>query len=161
MNLVVIGVAHTPYKEQQGTPIAPVFAEGAPASLEIFPEYRAGLADLNGFQRLWVLSWLDRAKGYELLTVPYRDTVKRGVFATRAPRRPNPIGLSCVEVENMDIEGGIISVRGIDLLDGTPILDLKPYIPKADAFPESRAGWFDQSLEVEKADDRFGNRGDA
>ena len=157
MNPVIIGRAHTPYHEQLGTPIAPVFAEGEPATLEIFKAYRTGLSDVAGFQRIWVISWLDRSKGYELLTVPYRDIVKRGVFATRAPRRPNPVGLSCVEIDGLDIESGVISVRGIDLLDGTPILDIKPYIPKADAFPESRAGWFDESRDIRHADRRFEN----
>ena len=159
MNLVVIGMARTSFLEQPGTPIAPVFAEGEPATLEILPEYRMGLADLEGFQRIWVLSWLHQAEGYELKPVPYRDTVRRGLFATRAPRRPNPIGLSCVEVESVDAERGVITVNGIDLLDGTPIIDIKPYVAQVDAFPGSRGGWFDGSCDVRTADARFAGGG--
>jgi len=121
----------------------------------VFEEFREGLDDLEGFDRIWVVAWMDKAAAFRLKVVPYRDNVLRGLFATRAPSRPNPIGLSCLEIESVDRESGVIKVKGADLLDGTPILDLKPYIPQVDAFPESRSGWFSADHPVIFADGRF------
>lgn len=150
-----IGYAETPHKEQKGTPIQANFSDESKASIVINPEFRQALADLKGFERIWVLSWLDQSTEYKLKVVPYRDTVERGLFATRAPRRPNPIGLSCVKVDFIDCEKGIIELSGIDLLDDTPIIDIKPYIPSIDAYPDSNAGWFDRGLDITTADERF------
>jgi tRNA-Thr(GGU) m(6)t(6)A37 methyltransferase TsaA len=100
------------------------------------------LRGLDGFDRLWVLYVLDRSEGWRALVVPPRGPhVRRGVFATRAPHRPNPIGLSAVAL--IGVEGREILVRGVDMLDGTPVLDVKPYVAFADAFPDARAGWVD------------------
>jgi tRNA (adenine37-N6)-methyltransferase len=100
------------------------------------------LRDLEGFERIWVVFVLHLSKGWGPLVRPPRGRSRRGVLATRSPDRPNPIGLSAVEL--VAVEGRTLRVRGHDLLDGTPILDLKPYVPYADAFPLSRAGWIDQ-----------------
>ncbi|NQU06067.1 MAG: tRNA (N6-threonylcarbamoyladenosine(37)-N6)-methyltransferase TrmO, partial [Calditrichaeota bacterium] len=118
-------------------------------------KFREGLEDLQGFSRIWLLSWLDRSDSYKLKVIPYRDTVERGLFATRAPRRPNPIGISPVKLISVDLENGIIHVNGIDLLNGTPIIDIKPYSHKFDSYPDVDSGWLDESISREAADDRF------
>lgn len=140
-----IGWVRSPYVRRHGTPQqASAAGSDAEARIEldetrIPPE---AIADLQGIDRIWVVAWLDRGGGYSPTVVPPRGPeVRRGLFATRSPDRPNPIGLSCVEL--VAIEGRTLRVRGIDLLDGTPVLDLKPYLPYADAFPEARAGWID------------------
>ncbi|MDY0004489.1 MAG: tRNA (N6-threonylcarbamoyladenosine(37)-N6)-methyltransferase TrmO [Polyangia bacterium] len=149
-----IGVIRSPFLEQQGTPIQPTASDGAEGLIEVFPPYQEGLADLDGFERIWLLYVFDRAKPWKPRVLPYRDQVERGLFSTRAPARPCAIGLSAVEL--MDVKGALVSVRGIDVLDGTPLLDLKPYVPEFDAHPGSRAGWLSESgLATRKADDRF------
>jgi len=153
--LIVIGRVHSPYKEQTGTPIQPAFGEPQDAEIHVHPEFREGLEDLHGFSRIWLLSWLDRSDSYKLKVIPYRDTVERGLFATRAPRRPNPIGISPVKLISIDIENGIICVSGIDLLNGTPIIDIKPYASKFDSHPEVSSGWLDKGTSTQTADDRF------
>jgi tRNA-Thr(GGU) m(6)t(6)A37 methyltransferase TsaA len=151
-----VGVIHSTFKEPAGTPIQPPFAEGAEGIVEVFPEYADGLHDLEGFDRIWLLYWLDRAPSPRLRVVPFRDEVERGLFATRAPCRPNPIGLSCVRL--LRIEHNLLTVGGVDVLDGTPLLDIKPYVPEFDAFPQSRAGWLDNPRGGRViADDRFGS----
>lgn len=103
--------------------------------------YEQALEDVIGFERIWVVAVFDRVESWKPKILTPRDRVKRGVFATRSPHRPNPISLSCVEV--VDVQGLKISVRGIDMLNGTPVLDIKPYLPYADSFEGSRAGWTD------------------
>ena len=100
------------------------------------------LQDLAGFDRLWLIFAFHRSEGWKSLVKPPRGGPKRGVLATRSPHRPNPIGLSAVEL--IKIEGRTLHLRGVDLLDGTPVLDIKPYVPYADAFPEAKAGWIDE-----------------
>jgi len=157
MELCRIGRVRSAHTSQQGTPIQPVFGEHADrAQLEIDAPFREALADLSGFGRIWVLTWLDRAPPFRPRVVPHRDTVERGLFATRAPCRPSPLGLSCVELLAVDAESGLLELGATDLLDGTPVLDIKPYLPGVDAFPDARAGWFGASLEEgRRADDRF------
>ncbi|MHC4471085.1 MAG: tRNA (N6-threonylcarbamoyladenosine(37)-N6)-methyltransferase TrmO [Planctomycetota bacterium] len=152
-----IGWIRSPRKTQEGAPVQPRYGdESDAAEIVIESAFRESLRDLEGFERIWVLTWLDRAKDYRPLVVPYRDTVERGLFATRSPSRPNPIGLSCVELLSVDREAGLVSVGATDLLDGTPVLDVKPYIPEIDAFPDARAGWFgDSTSNRGRADDRF------
>jgi len=155
VELKIIGQVCSEYKQQSGTPIQPHTSHDK-AQLEITSAYREGLTDLEGFDRVWVICWLDRSKPYNLKVTPYLDTSEHGLFTTRAPSRPNSIGLSLVEIEKVDVENGIISVKGIDILDGTPILDLKPYIPDFDSFPDSKSGWYDAvNRDNLKADNRF------
>ena len=145
LRLEPIGWVRSPYHRRFGTPQqAAAVDSNVDAILELdearIPE--AALADLAGMERIWVLSWLHRGEGWAASVRPPRGTREpRGVLATRSPDRPNPIGLSSVRL--LRIEGRRLFVRGIDLLDGTPILDVKPYVPYADAFPEAKAGWID------------------
>ncbi len=151
-----IGVVHTPFAEAHGTPIQPFAASDALGTLEVFAPFVEGLRDLEGFERLWVLYWCHRACAAKLTVVPYRDTVPHGVFATRAPARPNPIGLSCVRL--LGIEGHVLRLAEVDILDGSPVLDLKPYVPQYDSYPVQRCGWLDvvaPSRNVRVADNRF------
>jgi len=155
MILKPIGRVRSSWKQAEGTPIQPTVSRGR-ARVEIDPPYREALADLAGFDRIWIITWLDRTRGFSPKVVPYRDTVERGLFACRAPARPNPIGLSCVIVSAVDPHSGIIQTGPTDILDGTPVLDVKPYVPWFDAFPDARAGWLDDDGDVrETADDRF------
>jgi tRNA-Thr(GGU) m(6)t(6)A37 methyltransferase TsaA len=151
----IIGIVRSQYLTHVGTPIQPSVAMSCPAEIHIYSEFNAGLSDLEGFERLWILAWLDRAKPYCLRVVPYKDTVERGLFATRAPSRPSPIGISCVKIVRVRLAEGIIDIESIDLLDGTPVLDIKPYIPEFDAFPAAKHGWYAQSEQRTTADDRF------
>jgi tRNA-Thr(GGU) m(6)t(6)A37 methyltransferase TsaA len=149
-----IGVIHTPHKQADGTPIQSAFAEGIEGVVEIFEPYVAGLKDLEGFERIWLIYWFDRSADWKPLVKPYMDTQQRGVFATRAPARPNPIGLSPVKLER--IEGNKLYIRDVDMLDGTPLLDIKPYSPMFDRFDVSRSGWMDHVKDARKiADERF------
>ncbi|MBI4818669.1 MAG: tRNA (N6-threonylcarbamoyladenosine(37)-N6)-methyltransferase TrmO [Deltaproteobacteria bacterium] len=140
-----IGWVRSPYRRRFGTPQqAAAVDSDAEAVLELSDEMpEASLSDLEGMERIWVLSWLDRGGTWAPLVRPPRGRrIKRGLFATRSPDRPNPIGLSAVRL--VRIEGRRLYVRGIDLLDGTPILDLKPYVAYADAFPDAKSGWIDE-----------------
>src|SRR5258706_13579969 len=140
-----IGWVSSPYRRRFGTPQqASALDSDADAVLELDPERipEAALRDLDGVERIWILSFRDRSGTWAPGVRPPRGArEKRAVFATRSPDRPNPLGLSAVKL--VRIEGTRLFVSGIDLLDGTPILDIKPYVPYADAFPDSRAGWID------------------
>jgi len=151
-----IGVIRTPYERPENTPIQPAGASGERGEVEVFEEYREGLNDLDGFSHIILLYHFHLSRGFELRVVPYMDTRLRGVFATRAPKRPNPIGLSIVRLEG--IEDGTLHVRDVDILDGTPLLDIKPYVPEFDGHTEVRTGWLEglrQTVGWRKADDRF------
>jgi tRNA-Thr(GGU) m(6)t(6)A37 methyltransferase TsaA len=141
-----IGWVRSAYTRRFGTPQqASAIDSDAEAVLELDPQLipESALRDLDGIERVWVLSFLDRSGTWGPLGRPPRGArAKRSLFATRSPDRPNPIGLSAVRL--VRVEKANLHVRGIDLLDGTPILDIKPYVPYADAFPTSRAGWIDE-----------------
>jgi tRNA (adenine37-N6)-methyltransferase len=133
-----IGHAKTPYQNNQQVPKGPVAKHEAEGILEILPQFEAGLTDIEGFSHLIVLWVFDRAQGFELLGTPPTDNRPHGVFATRSPRRPNPIGFTVVEL--LRREENSLHVRGVDMLDGTPILDLKPYLSSIP--PDTlRRGW--------------------
>jgi tRNA-Thr(GGU) m(6)t(6)A37 methyltransferase TsaA len=140
-----IGVIRSPFTDPGATPIQPRFASGVEGRIELDPAFAAALSDLAGFERIWALYLFDRARPYSLEVVPYLDSETRGLFATRAPARPNPIGLSVWRL--LAVEGSVVRVADVDVLDGTPLLDIKPYVPAFDAFPESRCGWLEQALE--------------
>jgi tRNA-Thr(GGU) m(6)t(6)A37 methyltransferase TsaA len=141
-----IGWVRSPYQRRFGTPQqAAAVDSNATAVLELDPTRipEMALADLDGVERIWILSWLHRGDGWSpTVRTPRGQRSRRGVFATRSPDRPNPIGLSAVRL--LRVEGTNLHVQGIDLIDGTPVLDVKPYVPYADAFPLSRAGWIDE-----------------
>jgi tRNA-Thr(GGU) m(6)t(6)A37 methyltransferase TsaA len=154
MELKPIGIIHTPFKQPSGTPIQPAFAKGAEGVVEVRPEYAPGLKDLDGFERIWLIFYFDRSAGYRLIVTPYMDTSPRGLFATRAPARPNPIGMSSVKLQR--VEANKLFVADVDMLDGTPLLDIKPYSPKFDCFEVTRTGWLANTpQDGRKADDRF------
>lgn len=161
MKLVQIGVIHTPFEAASGTPIQPVYGRDTKGEVEVFPDFAEGLDDLDGFDRIWLVYGADRARPPHLKVVPYRDTVERGVFATRAPSRPNPICISSVRL--LKRRGNILEVAEIDMLDGSPLYDIKPYVARIDAFPDAKGGWFEKARgkhgDVDKADERFEGEG--
>jgi len=156
MQLQPIGVVHSPFACAAGTPVQPFCAAGTEGRIEIFDPYLDGLEDLDGFQRIWVLFWCHRSRQPEMKVIPYRDTVAHGLFATRAPSRPNPIGLSTVRL--YEISGNMLHVGELDILNGTPVLDIKPYVSEYDSYPSQRCGWLDDNRAkggVIVADNRF------
>lgn len=149
-----IGVIRSPWTVARGTPVQPVFAEGARGQVVIDPVYAEALTDIEGFDRLWLIYWLDRAAPYRPLVTPYLDDRPHGVLATRSPARPVPIGLSAVRL--LERQGCTLEVADIDVLDRTPLLDVKPYVPRFDAWT-GRAGWLDDApCERTRDDGRFG-----
>ena len=149
-----IGVVHSPFTETDVTPTQPSRSGGARGSVELDPKLADGLRDLDGFSHIVLLCHLHRSAGYELEIVPYRETELRGLFATRSPRRPNPIGLSVVRLVSVD--GATLTVEGLDLLDGTPVLDIKPFVGEFDDRGEVRTGWLEAArARRDRADDRF------
>jgi len=136
LELKPIGIVYSPFKEATGAPIQASMAEGATGTAEVFPAFADGLRDLDGFDRIWLLYWFDRATAPRLIVTPYMDDQSHGVFATRAPARPNPIGMSAVRL--LRIEGCTLHVADVDILDGTPLLDIKPYVPRFDHLPAER-----------------------
>jgi len=156
IEMAPIGTIHTPFQQAEGTPIQPAKGKGVKGWIEVDSAYAEGLKDLDGFERIWVLFWCDRANPFKLHVKPYMDTQLRGLFATRAPSRPNSIGMSCVKL--LSINGNRLEVEDVDMLDGTPLLDIKPYIAKFDTFDVQRSGWTDAVTgENKKADNRFFN----
>jgi tRNA-Thr(GGU) m(6)t(6)A37 methyltransferase TsaA len=138
-----IGVVRSPYRDKSEIPKGPGAEHRAEGWLEVRPELEAGLQDVEGFSHLFVLWVFDRSEGYELVSaVPLDEETPHGVFASRSPRRPNPIGLSVVEL--LGREGPRLRVRGVDMLDGTPILDIKPYLTSVPE-TELRHGWMDEA----------------
>ncbi len=136
-----IGIIRSEHQRPEQTPIQPAFATGCRGRVELHPTFAAGLDDLTGFSHVYLISHLDRAGPARLRVKPFLQDIERGVFATRAPCRPNPIGLSLVRL--LRREGPVLHVDGIDVLDGTPLLDLKPYAPRYDAVENPRGGWTD------------------
>jgi tRNA-Thr(GGU) m(6)t(6)A37 methyltransferase TsaA len=146
VELRIIGRARTPWTRREDAPHQPTAAPDAEGVIELLPEYAPALADLAGFGRVWLISLLDRSRGFATKVKPPRGGPKRGVLATRAPNRPSQIGLTCVVLQEVDVARGRLVVRGIDLLDGTPILDVKPYLPSVDAYPDAGHGWLEPYL---------------
>lgn len=136
-----IGFVRSPFREKVRAPRQSRAGAGVEGRIEILPRYEHALSDLDGFERIWVLFWFDRALHAPSKVLPPRSAVKRGVFATRSPHRPNPIGMSALRLDR--IEGLTLFVRDLDVLDETPVLDLKPYLPYADAYPDARTGWLE------------------
>lgn len=151
-----IGVIRTPHASVKGMPIQPTGALGVKGTIEIDERYLQGLAGLEGFSHILVLYHLHEIKGYELTVKPYLGDTNQGVFATRAPVRPNPIGISVLALTA--VEGGILRVENVDMLDKSPLLDVKPYVPAFDAWEAPRIGWLAdvaRKAEGHEADERF------
>jgi tRNA-Thr(GGU) m(6)t(6)A37 methyltransferase TsaA len=156
IDLKPIGIIHTPFTKLEGMPIQPRGAAGVRGTVEVFEQYQAGLQDLDGFSHIILLYHFHRSQGFDLQVVPFMDTQSRGLFATRAPKRPNPIGLSIVQLDR--IENGRLHVQNVDMLDDTPLLDIKPYVPDFDTYTEVRTGWLEvaqETVKSRKADGRF------
>jgi tRNA-Thr(GGU) m(6)t(6)A37 methyltransferase TsaA len=137
-----IGVIRSPFTEREGMPLQSVAAADVHGRIELEPEFEPGLKDLDGFSHLHVITHLHRSEPGALVVVPFLDDTVRGVFATRSPRHPNPIGLSVVRL--LGVAGRTLQVAGLDLLDGTLVLDIKPYVPAFDSFTAERTGWLAQ-----------------
>jgi tRNA-Thr(GGU) m(6)t(6)A37 methyltransferase TsaA len=151
-----IGIIHSPFTELSGMPIQPAGAAGIEGTVEVFSKYYDGLKDLEGFSHIIMLYHFHRSKGFKLHVVPFMDSRFRGVFATRAPKRPNPIGLSVIKLQK--IQGNILYVENLDILDETPLLDIKPYVPAFDEETEVRTGWLEEArkeVSKRKSDQRF------
>ncbi len=151
-----IGIIHSPFKSKEGVPIQSIYGKDVEGSIEIFPEYVEGLKDLDGFSHLILIYHFHLSSGYELVVKPFLDDEMHGVFATRAPRRPNPIGISIVRLKG--IEGSTIRICDVDVVDGTPLLDIKPYVPEFDNRTDVKIGWFERGLRKSKrrvSDGRF------
>lgn len=152
-----IGIIRTPFKKPEGMPIQPTGAKGISGTVDVFEEFRTGLKDLDGFSHIILLYYFHRANGYKLEIVPFLDDKPHGVFSTRAPKRPNAIGLSIVKLNK--IENGILDIENIDVLDETPVLDIKPYVPDFDEQSIVRTGWMQdvrkRTVAKKKSDNRF------
>ncbi len=156
MELSPIGVLYTPFTEAQNMPIQPTGASDIAGSAEIYPEYREGLQDLDGFSHLILLYHFHLVTEAQLTVTPFLDDQPHGVFATRAPKRPNPIGLSVVRLQR--IEGCVLYLLDVDVVNETPLLDIKPYVPEFDHRAATRLGWLGKSrdrVESAKSDSRF------
>jgi tRNA-Thr(GGU) m(6)t(6)A37 methyltransferase TsaA len=134
-----IGIIRSPYKETEGTPIQTTGAKGVGGTVEILPERAEGLKDLDGFSHIILIYHFHLSKGYSLTVKPFLDDAPRGVFATRAPKRPNAIGFSVVRL--VKIEGDTLHIEHVDIVDSTPLLDIKPYVPEFDSKETERIGW--------------------
>jgi tRNA-Thr(GGU) m(6)t(6)A37 methyltransferase TsaA len=152
-----IGVLRTPFSEAEGAPVQPSGARGEAGTAELAPELAPGLADLEGFSHLILLYHCHLAGECRLVVRPFLDRAEHGVFAVRAPARPNPIGLSVVRL--VKVEGATLHLADVDMLDGTPLLDVKPYVPEFDRpAGEVRTGWLEgkgQEARTARADRRF------
>lgn len=143
MQLTPIGTLHTPFKEIADMPVQPSGARGVAGRIELNPELAEGLRDLDGFSHIIVLYRFHKVTRVDLTVTPFLDPHPRGVFSTRAPTRPNPIGLSILAVKA--VHGHIVEVEDVDMLDGTPLLDIKPYVPEFDQRSDVRTGWLEKA----------------
>jgi tRNA-Thr(GGU) m(6)t(6)A37 methyltransferase TsaA len=151
-----IGVIHSPFTDLREMPIQPAGDASAPGYAELFPEYARGLKDLEGFSHVILLYHLHEISTHQLIVTPFLDSQPRGVFATRAPVRPNPIGLSTVELTGIHVNE--LHFANLDILDGSPLLDIKPYIPTFDAPDGVRIGWLENTrgdMKSTRSDGRF------
>ena len=151
-----IGIIHSPFKEPKGTPIQPAGAKGTEGTIEVFSEYAEGLKDVEGFSHIILIYHFHLSKGAPLKVKPYMDNEARGVFATRSPSRPNPIGISIVRL--VSIEQNILHIQDVDMVDGTPLLDIKPYVPEFDTRETEKIGWLEKNiykLSISTDDGRF------
>jgi tRNA-Thr(GGU) m(6)t(6)A37 methyltransferase TsaA len=156
INYRPIGIIHSPFTDIEGMPIQPTGASGVRGTVDVRPEFAAGLRDLEGFSHIILLYHFHRVRGAKLVVTPFMDSQTHGVFATRAPKRPNPIGLSIVKL--LGIDQSILHIENVDILDGTPLLDIKPYVPEFDQPPSDRVGWLEAAsgrVRSKQSDGRF------
>jgi tRNA-Thr(GGU) m(6)t(6)A37 methyltransferase TsaA len=151
-----IGVIHSPFRDVEGMPIQPTGAKGVTGTVEVFAEYCAGLKDIGGFSHIILVYHFHLSKGYSLEVKPFMDEETHGVFAVRAPARPNPIGISAVRL--VEVKGCTLHIEDVDIVDGTPLLDIKPYVPDFDRRAAERIGWLSQrsrNVRQKRSDRRF------
>ena len=151
-----IGVIHSPFREPRGTPIQPAAGKGIDGTVEVFPEYTEGLKDIEGFSHIILIYHFHLSRGVSLEAKPYMDNEVHGIFAIRGSSRPNPIGISVVRL--VKIEGHILHIQDVDIVDGTPLLDIKPYVPEFDIREVEKIGWLEKhvhKLSTAKDDGRF------
>ncbi|MBN2425131.1 MAG: tRNA (N6-threonylcarbamoyladenosine(37)-N6)-methyltransferase TrmO [Calditrichaceae bacterium] len=151
-----IGIIHSPFKSIAGVPIQPSAANGIKGHIVIDEEYTEGLADLDGFSHIYLLYHFHLSKSYNLKVVPFLDDKKRGVFSTRAPKRPNSIGLSIVRLTA--VKSNILEIENIDIIDGTPLLDIKPYVREMEGLSDYKIGWlteYKDGMKTKNSDHRF------
>jgi tRNA-Thr(GGU) m(6)t(6)A37 methyltransferase TsaA len=143
ITLIPIGVVRSPFTDRAQAPRQATAAVGTPGRVELYAGrgLEDAVSDLEGWERIWLLTYFHLSEGFRPKVLPPRDSVRRGVLGTRSPHRPNPIGLSCVRLER--VEGLVLHVLDVDIVDGTPLLDVKPYVPYADAFPDAASGWLE------------------
>jgi tRNA-Thr(GGU) m(6)t(6)A37 methyltransferase TsaA len=159
MNQIVykpIGIIHSPFSKIENMPIQPSAAKGIKGQIILNEEYVEGLCDLDGFSHIYLLYHLHLSKSYDLKVVPFLDDQKRGLFSTRAPKRPNPIGLSVVKL--IWIDKNILEIENVDIVDGTPLLDIKPFVQEMEGVEELKIGWLNKYKEVistKNSDKRF------
>ncbi|OFX40909.1 MAG: tRNA (N6-threonylcarbamoyladenosine(37)-N6)-methyltransferase TrmO [Bacteroidetes bacterium GWA2_32_17] len=153
-----IGIIYSPFKTIENIPIQNIGAKGVKGTIEIFKEFVTGLKDLDGFSHLILIYHLHKVIHDSLLVKPFLDTVEHGIFATRSPVRPNPIGLTVVKL--IEIKNNLITIENLDILYETPLLDIKPYLPMIDDMKDIRIGWLNDKIEqfeTKKSDNRFIN----
>jgi len=151
-----IGIIHTPFKTREGMPIQSAQAKGVKGNIVLNKELIEGLKDLEGFSHIILIYFFHKSHGFELKVTPFLGNKRHGVFSTRAPKRPNSIGISVVHLLN--VEENILTIENVDILDGTPLLDIKPYISEFDVHKIEKSGWFEKNsdkLKDIKSDNRF------
>ncbi len=151
-----IGIIHSPFKEPKGTPVQSTGAKGIDGTVEVFPEYAEGLMDVEGFSHIILIVHFHLSKKASLKIKPYMDNQVHGIFAIRGPSRPNPIGISIVHL--VRIEENTLHIQDIDIVDGTPLLDIKPFVPEFDIREVTKIGWLEKNvhkLSTSKDDGRF------
>ena len=156
ISLQPIGTIFTPFKSKEGMPIQSALAKGAKGRIELKEEFVPGLLDLDGFSHIILVYYFHESRDFKLQVKPFLEDKKHGVFATRAPKRPNPIGISVVKL--LRVDNNILEVENIDVLNGTPLLDIKPYIPQFDIHQVEKSGWIEDKEDDMKdiqSDDRF------
>ena len=139
-----IGIINSPFKEPKGTPIQPAAARDIEGTVEVFPEYIEGLQDIEGFSHITLLFYFHLSAKPALKRKPFMEDKEHGIFAIRAPNRPNPIGISTVRL--VDVERNILHIKDIDIVDGTPLLDIKPYVPEFDKYETVKIGWLENNI---------------
>jgi tRNA (adenine37-N6)-methyltransferase len=151
-----IGIIRSPFKTLEGMPIQPSGAKSVAGTVEVESKYEYGLKDLDGFSHIILIYHFHKSEGFSLRIVPFLDDEPRGLFATRAPKRPNPIGLSIVRLK--EVRGNILEIENVDILDRTPLLDIKPFVPDFDVYENAHTGWLEKAsknVNNKKSDKRF------
>lgn len=152
-----IGTIYTPYRQKKGMPVQSKFSKGVKGTVKLMKKFSVGLSDLEQFSHIYLIYHLHKSEGFDLEVIPFLDDKPHGVFATRAPRRPNPIGISVVRL--ISIKDNILEVENVDMLNGTPLLDIKPYISQFDIHDIEKGGWINNKTGLPNeitSDDRFG-----